>query len=336
MLFRSGVPVKQYKTGIFFDKIVLKEGVNRVRATVVTPDSLSVFYEREFIYEKNEISRQPLPLWIDNRSIEPAKNMEMLSDDVVRISFEGSRGQEAYVKVIPGKSRIKCEREDFKDYSVYRADLYPDKIAPGKSSEIILELFTPGASGKLQYKMPVSLTVKDLGSFPVVRVKNENSRLTYNLGAPRLGGPIRSELASGVLLKTNGKSGDYFRVRLSNIENGYIHSDDVEVMPEGTVTPSYIITSMSCGPSDGADQLSIPYPEPVPYEVYPDPAGKRITITLYGVQTASTWITHLKNRKVIDNITWEQTTPDTYRIFVNLNSSVIWGYDLYPSGKRLV
>ncbi len=332
----NGVPVKQYKTGVFFDKVVLNEGVNRVKASVVTPDSLSVFYERELTYVKSEVSRQPFPLWIDHRSIEPSNNQEILADDIVRISFQGSKGQEGYVKVFPGKSSIKCEREDFEDYSVYRADLFPGKIAAGKPSGIILELYSAGASGKLQYKLPVTLIVRDLGSFPIVRVKNENSRLTYNLGAPRLGGPIRSELGSGVLLKTNGKSGDYFRVRLSNIENGYIHSDDVEVMPEGTVTPSYIITSMSCGPSDGADQLSIPYPEPVPYEVYPDPAGRRIIITLYGVQTASTWITHLKNRRIIDNVTWKQTTPETYRIFVNLNSSFIWGYDLYPSGKRLV
>ena len=332
----NGVPVKQYKTGIFFKKIVLNEGVNRIRATVITSDSLSVFYEREFSYTKSESTRQPFPLWIEQRSVEPANNMELLSDDVVRVSFQGSKGQEAYVKVAPGKSRVKCEREDFKDYSVYRADLYLDKIVPGKSSSIMIELVTTESSDKFHYELPASLIVRDIGSFPVIRVKNENSRLTFNLGAPRLGGPIRSELGSGVILKTNGKTGDYYRVRLSSIENGFIHSDDVEVMPTGTVRPSYIITSMSCGPADGADQLSIPYPEPVPYEVFPDPGKRRIVITLFGVQTASTWITHMNNRKIIDNVTWQQTTPDTYQVFVNLNSSVIWGYDLYPDGKRLV
>ena len=332
----NGIPVKQYKTGIFFNKITLNEGKNRVRASVVTSDSLSVFYEREFTYIKSDISRNPLPLWIDDRSIEPSGEMEMLSDDVIRISFQGSRGQDAFVKIVPGKSRIKCEREDFTDYSVYRANLYLDKIAKGKTSGIIIELIGSGGTGKLSYKLPGSLSVRNLESFPVVRVKNENSRLTYNLGAPRLGGPIRSELGSGVLLKTNGKTGSYYRVRLSNIENGYVHSDDVELMPEEKVQPSYIITSMSCGPSEGADQLTIPYPEPVPYEIFPDPAGKRIVIKLFGVQTASTWITHLNSRRIIDNVTWQQTTPETYQIYVNLKSSVIWGYDLYPSGKRLV
>ena len=37
-------PVKIYKTGVFFNKISLNEGANRVRAGVLTPDSLSAFY----------------------------------------------------------------------------------------------------------------------------------------------------------------------------------------------------------------------------------------------------------------------------------------------------
>ena len=61
--------VKVYKTGVFFNKITLNEGLNRVRASVLTQDSLSVFYEREFIYEEIDKTRQPFPLWIENLHI---------------------------------------------------------------------------------------------------------------------------------------------------------------------------------------------------------------------------------------------------------------------------
>jgi N-acetylmuramoyl-L-alanine amidase len=35
-------------------------------------------------------------------------------------------------------------------------------------------------------------------------------------------------------------------------------------------------------------------------------------------------------------VTWDQPTPRTYRIYVNLNTGRIWGYDLKPSGRSLV
>ena len=332
----NGEQVKQYKTGIFFKKIILNEGVNRVRATVMMQDSLPVFYEREFTYIKSEKARPVFPLWIDPKSVEPAAYSELLPDDIVRVTFQGSRGQEGWVKVVPGKIELKCSREDFDDYSVYRADLYLNKLSAGKSYSIVPEISTSQGSGKFQIELPDKLKIRNTGEFPLVRVRNENSRLTYNLGAPRLGGPIRSELGPGVILKTNGMTGDYFRIRLSSIESGFIHKDDVEILPEGTVVPTYIISSISCGPSSGSDLLTIPYTEPVPFEMYPEPDQNRIVITLYGVQTASTWITHMAGRKMIDKVTWEQANPETYRIFVNLKTGNIWGYDIHTDGKRLV
>ncbi|MBI5011059.1 MAG: N-acetylmuramoyl-L-alanine amidase [Bacteroidia bacterium] len=302
----------------------------------MTQDSLSVFYEREFKYVKSEKARPLFPLWIEKKSLEPAIDLEMLSEDIVRVTFQGSRAQDGYVKVSPGKIRLKCSREDFDDYSVYRADLYLDKLSPGKSYNIVSEISASQGSEKYQLDFPGKLIIKSIDEFPLVKVKNEHTRLTYNLGAPRLGGPIRSELGPGVILKTNGRSGDYYRIRLSSIESGFIHKDDIDLLPEGTVTPSYIISSLSCGPSPDSDVLTIPYPEPVPYEVFPDPGQKRIVITLYGVKTASTWITHMNNRKIIDRITWQQTTPETYQVIVNLNSSSIWGYDLKTDRKRLI
>ncbi|MBK8051963.1 MAG: N-acetylmuramoyl-L-alanine amidase [Saprospiraceae bacterium] len=332
----NGDPVKQYKTGIFFKKITLNEGPNRIRATVMDEDSLSVFYEREFIYSKNPKTRPVFPLWIDQKSFEPASVMELLSDDMVRVSFQGSKGQHGYVNVMPGKIRIKCSREDFDDYSLYKANLYLSSLKTGKTYTLLPQISTSNGTEKSQVDFSTTFKVKQIEEFPVVKVKNPHSRLTYNLAAPRLGGPIRSELNLGVILKTSGRSGDYYRIKLSSIESGFIHKDDVELLPEETVTPSYVITTMSCGPSSDADVLSIPYPESVPYEIFPEPDQNRIVVTLYGVQTASTWITHMNKRKIIERVTWQQTTPDTYKIFVHLNTSNIWGYDIKPDGKRLL
>ncbi|MCX6334230.1 MAG: N-acetylmuramoyl-L-alanine amidase, partial [Bacteroidia bacterium] len=331
--------VKLYKTGIFFNNISFNEGPNRVRATVLTQDSLSVFYESEFIFHKTDKTRKSFPLWINERTVEPASDIELLPDDVVRVSFQGSRGQEAYVEVTPGKVRIKCSREDYGDYSLYKGDIPLQKLKAGKPSKIILKLI-PSAGAldnkTFEFALKNQIIVRDANDFPYIKIVRENSRLTYNLGAPRLGGPIRSELGPGVVMKTSGKIGQNYRVRLSRTEDGFINQDDAELMPAETVHPSYYITSMSCGPGKDADVLTIPYLEPVPYEVYPDPDQKRIVITLFGVETSSTWITHLEGRRIIDKITWQQTTPETYQVFVNLKTPAIWGYSVRQEGKRLV
>ena len=335
----NGDSVKQYKTGIFFKKVAFNEGSNRIRTTVLTPDSLTAMYECEFVYEKTDRTRERYPLWIDRRSVEPSFDLELLPEDNVRVTFRGSLGQDGIVELRPGKFSLKCLREDFSDYSIYSVEFPLRDIPGGKAYTMTFRLIpVAGAPVKSQYLSEVQrvLTVRQPEDFPLVKVKNEYSRLTYDLGAPRLGGPIRQELAPGVILKTSGKFGDNYRIRLSGTENGYINKDDVEVMPAGSIQRSYYVTSMLCGPAAGADVLTIPWPEPVPYEVYPDPEQKRLVITLFGAETASTWVTHRTGLKVIEKVTWDQTTPETYRIYVNLKDKDIWGYEIRPSGRSLI
>jgi N-acetylmuramoyl-L-alanine amidase len=169
----------------------------------------------------------------------------------------------------------------------------------------------------------------------MVRTTSENSILNYDLGRVRLGGPIRAEYPPGVVLETSGKIGKNYRIRLSSVEEGYIHESYIEELAPESVRPEYYITSMYCSPSDSGDVLSIPYQEPVPYAVYPEPDQNRIVIALFGVKTSSTWITHRNGLKVIEKITWHQTTPETYTIYVNLKNPQIWGYDIKPVGSSL-
>ena len=338
-VYINGQPVKQYKTGIFFNKITLKEGPNRIRATVITNDSLTAFYENEYTYEKIDRTRKPYPLWIDDKTVSPTFSMQLLPEDLVKVSFQGSKEQEGFIVLSPGALSIRCARTNYGDYSQYTAEIPLAKLVAGTAYNITLRLLPATGSETekpFELMLPNQITVRDLADFPMVKVTKEYSRLIYNLGAPRLGGPVRSEVNPGVVMKTNGKIGENYRIRLSRVENGFIHQSEVEVLGKETVIPTYYITSMSCGPSNGFDILSIPYLEPVPYEVYPEPDQNRIVITLYGAESSNTWITHRAGRKIIDKITWQQTTPETFQTYVNLTTSEIWGYDVRVEGTRLV
>lgn len=66
------------------------------------------------------------------------------------------------------------------------------------------------------------------------------------------------------------------------------------------------------------------------------PTGRWVLPYKFGAETSSTWITHRTGRKIIEKVTWNQTTPETYRIYVNLKTAAIWGYDIRPEGKSLV
>ena len=335
----NGDSVKIYKTGIFFNKITLKEGPNRVRASIITQDSSEAFYEEEFIYNKIDKARKSFPLWIDESSVEPVENLELLPQDRVQVRFNGSLDQEAYVELYPGGKLIKCVQEKHEDYSNYQAEISLGDLQIGESYQMILRMIAlKGTSEDPLYEIPLknTITVRALNEFPTVKIVRENSRLTYNMGSIRLGGPIRSELGPGIIMKVNGKIGEDFRIRLNDIENGIVSKEDVEILPAESFLPTYFITSISCAPGDAADVISIPYLESVPYEVYPEPDQKRLVITIFGAKTSSTWISHRMGRKIVDKITWQQTTPDTYQIYVNLKTSKIWGYDIHPDGKRLL
>ena len=335
----NGEKVKQYKTGIFFNRINLAEGPNRIRATVVTPDSRTAFYEGEYTYEPVDRTRKPFPLWIDSRSVEPAYDLALLPDDNVRVSFQGSLGQDGFVEVEGTDIVLKCSRTDFGDYSLYTASIPLKIVKAGNAYQLKMRLSAAASQtmpSEFELTGQYKVTVKELHQYPLVRVISRNARLIYNLGPVRLGGPIRSEFDPGVILKSSGKFGEYYRIRLSNVETGIIHQSEVETLPAEAVSPSFFITSLSCGPSGNSDLITIPYLEPVPYEVYAEPGQKRIVVTLFGVETSNTWVSHRTGLKIVDNITWKQTTPETYQVYVNLNRSDIWGYDVRVDGKRLI
>jgi hypothetical protein len=97
-------------------------------------------------------------------------------------------------------------------------------------------------NGAYKPELARTIIVRNPEDFPLVKVKNDYARLVYNLGAPRLGGPIRHELGPGTVLKTSGKIGSNYRIRLSNTETGFISEDDIEVMDgnrvQSTVSPA--------------------------------------------------------------------------------------------------
>ena len=338
-VFINNDSVKIYTTGVFFKKVKLKEGLNKLRAEVKEDNGETAIYEDRVLFQKKNPSTVDRELSINDNSIEPAENITLTPEDYLTVSFNGTKSQKGFVEIIPGNFTFDCKRKDFGGFSRYEVQIPLKDFAKNQKYNIKLILKSSENNSNqrsIEKTLDYFLLVKDNSDFPLLTTTQDNSILTFTLAPIRLGAPIRNELPKNVFLKSNGIFGEYYRIHLSNIEEGYINREFVKELPTGYTTPTYYINPISCYPSAIADIVKIPYLENVPYDIYPDPKQKRIIINLYGVKTSSTWIIHKNNLRYIEEITWQQTTKETYKIYINLKTSKIWGYDIKPNGKELI
>lgn len=331
--------VKQYTTGIFFNKIRLAEGLNKLRAEVKDEKGNTALYEDRVFYTKQDISKIEKLLAIEESSIEPAENISLTPADFLTVSFIGTKAQTGFVEITPGNQTFECNRNDFNSSSQYRIQIPLKNVV--KNQNLSIKLVLKSSDDSIEPKiiekiLQHTFTVKEAADFPTLATTSANSILTFTLAPIRLGAPIRNELPKDVILKSTGIFGGYYRIRLSDTEEGYINNEFVKEMPSNTILPSYFINPITSSSTDNEDVVKIPYLENVPFDVYPEPLQNRITINLYGVKTSSTWIIHRNDLRYIEEITWQQTSKETYKIYVNLKTSKIWGYDLKVRGKELV
>jgi N-acetylmuramoyl-L-alanine amidase len=332
-------PVHIYKTGVFFKKIKLNEGLNKIRAEVKSENGQSAIYEDRVLFKKKDPSIIDTNLAIHENSIQPVENLTLMPKDFLTVSFNGSKSQNGFVEINPGAFLFECRRKDFSTFSRYEIQIPLNNFVKNQKYNIKLVLKPNDIESDqkpVEKNSGYYLLIKDFGDFPLLTTTQNNSIFNFTLAPIRLGAPIRNELPKDVILKSNGIFGDYYRIYLNDIEEGYISREFVKEIPDGSVTPSYFINPITCYPTETADIIRIPYLENVPYDVFADPEQNRITINLYGVKTSSTWIIHRTEPRYIEELTWQQATKETYKIFVNLKTSKIWGYELKPNGKELI
>jgi N-acetylmuramoyl-L-alanine amidase len=333
----NGDSCKLYRTGIFFKSVALQPGSNRIEAVVEPSGGLPVRFSRA-IYRAEAVTRAALPLWFDSTSVLPAESHLLLPGDRLRISFKGARGHAAWVDVKPAKIRVYLRRSDYADYSRYEADLPLSRLPQDKEQTLHFALKCTAAGQKksiLRWSGNATVMVQSAERLPQLKVSRAGALLNQNLGPIRLGPPVIAELPEGVLLQSSGRIGEAWRIRLDDRDEGFIDIADVAVVPEPAPTPGYYITSLSAAPAAGADIVAIPWLQAVPYALFPDPSGRALRVRLYGVKSSSTWITHRANLRVIDRLSWEQITPETYEITIHLQREKIWGYTIRPAGAAL-
>ncbi|MDZ7821724.1 MAG: N-acetylmuramoyl-L-alanine amidase [Candidatus Marinimicrobia bacterium] len=265
-------------------------------------------------------------------SVSPQGTVILPPDDVLRITFSSDLAEEMDTILLYANN---MSFPVWYNGARYVAEL-PCRLFEDADSAAVRVAARDTSGNKYSRALPVSLKVRPEHSFPLIETKGDFTPVSYSRGLVRLGGPYLNEFPEGVRFASNGKFGDVYRVKLNATEQAFIDGRYVRECPPGMPRPAYNITSMSIAPDTNADRVVIPWPEPVPYAVFPEPELQRIRIRLYGVRSNSTWISHRHGLKMIDHVSWEQKDAGTYDVLVYLKESNIWGYDLKQTKRSLV
>ncbi|MEA2076766.1 MAG: N-acetylmuramoyl-L-alanine amidase [Candidatus Marinimicrobia bacterium] len=326
----NGESIEAYSnTHIFFKEIAFKPlgQLTRIRGSVSSRNE-TIFYEDIYFGNMPDTTTKHAVVM---ESVSPRDTVILPPDDILRLTFTSMLTDEMDTILLYANGKPLPLYFNGKRY----VGEVPCRMF-ASSAVVYLQVAARDIRGEnYSYNLPLTLFIQDDYKFPVIESIVDFAQVSYSLGEVRLGGPYIQEYPKGVRFTTSGKFGKSYRVQLSKTDVGYIPENEVRVLPAGTPKPQFNITTMSIKPDTLADILSIPWPEPVPYTIVPQPEQDRIRITLYGVHSSSTWIAHREGLQVVDHISWEQRDSEIYDIYVHLKDSNIWGYDLEQNDKHL-
>jgi len=135
----------------------------------------------------------------------------------------------------------------------------------------------------------------------------------------------------GVEATVVSAEGDWYRLRLSQTQFGWVARQSVEELPKGVMPPRSYLSSIRT--HSAADHVLVEFPlnGKHPFRIIEDDR-RTIRIQLFGVTSNTDWIRYDFSDSLIDLAAWSQPEPDLYELKLALTRD-IWGYDSYYSGS---
>ncbi len=325
----NGETVTVEKTTVFAkDKFKLDPGKNDItimaeNAEGKTSKTLTVISD-----PASEKAKTPLT-GIDENSISPTDDLTIQPGEPLKVSFTGQKGLKAQYQFDGDAWLDMTETPSAKDdASNYQAAF----CAKGTVSPKTIAIRASAADTSFTAETKGKIEVMDKDTLKMIRVISESGEyLTYGIHEVRLGGPYMGAipLPKGTLLRVTGKRNNMYRVNLCPGTDAWITADStcVEDAP-GEVPPHGYFTSQRVFGNETSDTLSLPWhKEPfVLSDRFVNGGNAELILDLYGAHDASTWITQLSSRNVIDRIWNEQMNSEWLRVHILLNTPILWGY----------
>ncbi|MBN1900231.1 family 10 glycosylhydrolase [Candidatus Sumerlaeota bacterium] len=338
----NGEDVEVFRTGAFAkDNIPLKMGENNISIEVVDPEGNAVSrvltIERREGVEEAPGERRRRPRQDEGepeaalRIVNPSENLILRPGDVLNIEVNAPAKLNA--KAMLGEDLEIALNEkpgaDGKKTGSYIASLrIPDNFScPPTPLTFHISGKSEGEKYKIKQESRAKIEVWDNTVVKIAETKGDNPTFTWGLHSVRLGGPYINELPEGVRFEISGKQGKQFKARINGNITGWIHEDEVTILPDGTPPPHLFFTSLSVTGGDEDDIVTIPYSEKVVYTLSSDTTPSNlIYLDLFNCHYAMTWGSHKSTAKNVGSVKCEQVMDDWVRITIPVKSKQNWGF----------
>jgi N-acetylmuramoyl-L-alanine amidase len=152
-------------------------------------------------------------------------------------------------------------------------------------------------------------------------------------GRPAPYGTYHWFLPNGTRAPVSGRRNDQVRLQLSGRAVAWVDAVDVQALPAGTPPPGGTTQALRLLRDSGSVTLRVPLPDHVPFRV--DEAGRRLTLTIYGVAANADWVQYGPEDPLVASIAFDAAAEDETRVHVDLTREV-WGYRTRWSGHDLM
>ncbi|PZP44202.1 MAG: hypothetical protein DI598_14805 [Pseudopedobacter saltans] len=325
-------PIKIYNTGTFAVKIdSLQIGMNAIDVVYLDKSNQS---QQTFLVTKTlPVKAQPTKSFaIDYVNTYPENIRWAQIGDMIQINAKATPGMQLSCNSTP----LYEENKGINSLGIYKGSYIVRKEDTGKNFRLDL---------KLEDSIKKNSLVQQVGS-PIRILTNDNlyghtigklPYMNFGYGDDRLGGAKMTYLDSLIPFVVSGKIGTNYKVKLSDAQYAYIPESNF-VLDSASQIPDETILSGNwrVEPRTDGDILNINLEQRRPYSSITEVNPSRLLIDIYGTVSNTNWITKLQGLKVIKNIWYEQLPNNILRVFIDLNSSQQWGYDIHYEGNNLV
>lgn len=150
--------------------------------------------------------------------------------------------------------------------------------------------------------------------------------LNYGLGEDRLGGAKMTYLDSNVLVKVIDSVKSDYKVQLSKNHFAYLPKASFKTDTAIKLQPFYLTNSWKVYGDSAYDYVNVSLTEKLPYRSVQQINPARIVVDVFGATSNTNWINQLKTAEEINNVWYEQTEDDVFRLCIELKHPQHWGY----------
>lgn len=135
----------------------------------------------------------------------------------------------------------------------------------------------------------------------------------------------------GIEARVVGAEADWYRLKLSATQYGWVSKGSVDRLPFGILPPKSLVRTIRTYGSPENTSIEVSLSGEHPFRVIEDDK-RTVRIQLFGVNSDADWIRYDHTDSLINIITWAEPEPDLFEIKINLNQD-IWAYDSYYRGN---